>query len=143
MTGAPRNVGDGGYLFDRQGDLRAWMMYPCWVNCSDPLEGKLTIADVHPQNPEYVDLQNVSSETLNLEGALLEVVPNQFAFHHSDHLLPGQTFRMWMQSGDSGADVARSWRLDPKRLVDGGDIVRLRNYRGRVLSCMAWGTKHC
>jgi endonuclease YncB( thermonuclease family) len=27
-------MGDGAYLFDPQGDLRAWMMYPCFVDCS-------------------------------------------------------------------------------------------------------------
>jgi micrococcal nuclease len=28
-----RGLGDGAYLFDPQGDLRAWMAYPCYVNC--------------------------------------------------------------------------------------------------------------
>ncbi|MEU7908760.1 lamin tail domain-containing protein [Actinoplanes sp. NPDC049118] len=28
--------GDGAYLFDPQGDLRAWMLYPCVLNCGDP-----------------------------------------------------------------------------------------------------------
>ncbi len=28
-----RGLGDGAYLFDPQGDLRAWMTYPCYVNC--------------------------------------------------------------------------------------------------------------
>jgi micrococcal nuclease len=29
-----RGLGDGAYLFDPQGDLRAWMMYPCYVGCA-------------------------------------------------------------------------------------------------------------
>ncbi len=28
-----RGIGDGAYLFDRHGDLRAWRMYPCRVGC--------------------------------------------------------------------------------------------------------------
>ena len=32
-TGSPTYVGDGGYLFDPQGDLRAWQMYPCRYSC--------------------------------------------------------------------------------------------------------------
>ena len=28
-----RGIGDGAYLFDRHGDLRAWRMYPCRVDC--------------------------------------------------------------------------------------------------------------
>jgi endonuclease YncB( thermonuclease family) len=27
-------IGDGGYLFDPRGDLRAWMLYPCVVACA-------------------------------------------------------------------------------------------------------------
>ncbi len=29
-----RAIGDGGYLFDPRGDLRAWMHYPCVVACT-------------------------------------------------------------------------------------------------------------
>jgi endonuclease YncB( thermonuclease family) len=29
-----RGMGDGAYLFDPQGDLRAWAMYPCYLNCA-------------------------------------------------------------------------------------------------------------
>jgi micrococcal nuclease len=27
-------IGDGGYLFDPRGDLRAWMLYPCVIACT-------------------------------------------------------------------------------------------------------------
>jgi endonuclease YncB( thermonuclease family) len=29
-------IGDGGYLFDPRGDLRAWMLYPCVFACPNP-----------------------------------------------------------------------------------------------------------
>jgi micrococcal nuclease len=32
--GDSRGYGDGAYLFDFQGDLRAWMTYPCYVACT-------------------------------------------------------------------------------------------------------------
>ena len=32
-TNYPRYLGDGGYLFDPQGDLRAWQQYPCRYAC--------------------------------------------------------------------------------------------------------------
>jgi hypothetical protein len=31
-----RGIGDGAYLFDPQGDLRAWRMYPCHGACAGP-----------------------------------------------------------------------------------------------------------
>ena len=41
-TGA-NGVGDGAYLFDPQGDLRAWMTYPCRLGCTDPYTGALEL----------------------------------------------------------------------------------------------------
>jgi len=32
-TGSPTYMGDGGSLFDPQGDLRAWQQYPCRYRC--------------------------------------------------------------------------------------------------------------
>ena len=32
-------MGDGAYLFDPQGDLRASMTYPCRIACTDPYQG--------------------------------------------------------------------------------------------------------
>jgi len=32
-TRGRRGMGDGGYLFDPHGDLRAWHIYPCRVGC--------------------------------------------------------------------------------------------------------------
>jgi endonuclease YncB( thermonuclease family) len=32
-TGAPQHMGDGGYLFDPDGDLRAHRTYPCVIGC--------------------------------------------------------------------------------------------------------------
>ena len=34
VPGDVRGYGDGAYLFDFQGDLRAWMAYPCLVACA-------------------------------------------------------------------------------------------------------------
>lgn len=34
VTSSPSYLGDGGYLFDPNGDLRRWRMYPCRWDCS-------------------------------------------------------------------------------------------------------------
>ena len=34
------DIGDGAYLFDPQGDIRASMIYPCKVACSNPAKGR-------------------------------------------------------------------------------------------------------
>ena len=40
----PDHLGDGAYLFDPQGDLRASMTYPCLVACEHPDQGALALA---------------------------------------------------------------------------------------------------
>ena len=39
VSGAPRNMGDGAWLFDPDGDLRAWQMYPCVWACPPTAPG--------------------------------------------------------------------------------------------------------
>lgn len=41
VPGHSRYQGGGGYLFDRDGDIRAWSMYPCRVLCGHPAIGLL------------------------------------------------------------------------------------------------------
>ncbi|MEA2427082.1 MAG: competence protein ComEC, partial [Thermoleophilaceae bacterium] len=59
-------AGDGAYLFDPDGDVRAFMQYPCRWHCADPLAGAVRL-DVHPAGQEYVDVTNVSSGGIDLE----------------------------------------------------------------------------
>ena len=42
VPGQSRYQGGGAYLFDTDGDIRAWSMYPCRVNCTHPAQGALT-----------------------------------------------------------------------------------------------------
>ena len=39
-NGDGRDLGDGAYLFDPKGDLRAYMLYPCVVACDGPQPGR-------------------------------------------------------------------------------------------------------
>jgi hypothetical protein len=64
-SGDKRAMGDGGYLFDPQGDLRAWVQYPCPVGCADPVEGNVSF-QAHMQAPEYIRIRNTSNGLLNL-----------------------------------------------------------------------------
>jgi endonuclease YncB( thermonuclease family) len=142
-NGGPKYTGDGGYLFDPQGDLRAWMTYRCFRHCSDPLDGKLRITAVRARDSEYVDVRNVSGRTISLEGALLFQRPHSYAFRRGDVLRPGRELRLWMASGRRGASVVRSWGLSGPQLRNSGDRVRLVTYRWRGLSCRAWGSARC
>ena len=136
--------GDGAYLFDKpginsttgykDGDLRAWMMYPCFVACRTPADGNIKIVKVQSSGlPEYVQLKNVGSKTIRLEGYLLWQNPNSYPFKHKDKLAPGQTLRLYMQHGTKGADVVRSWGLKGYQLGT-GELVKFMDYRNHTIA---------
>jgi micrococcal nuclease len=147
--GAPINAGDGGYLFDPDGDLRAWMTYSCYVRCADPLDGKIQLrASPKGASAEYVDITNTSSSTVDLFGHQLFQNPDYYDFGTGDVIPAGGTLRLFMQGSNrsqtmNGATDALFWGLPDYQLVDGGDSVVLVNYRNHRITCSAWGTRHC
>ena len=50
------DIGDGAYLFDPRGNVRAWMIYPCKVACSNPAKGSVAMS-VQPKKDEYISLR--------------------------------------------------------------------------------------
>ena len=67
-------IGDGAYLVDPQGDMRAWMTYPCVGNCTDPYQDALKVT-VKPRGREYVTVTNVGSFAVDLQGYRLHSPP--------------------------------------------------------------------
>jgi hypothetical protein len=136
--------GDGAYLFDPQGDLRAWMIYPCRVGCTDPLRGALRL-EAHPdERTEYVTVENTSRATANLGTYTLD-----FPFHHYEFgpgavVQPGETLRV-----DAQGDPSNDTRLHKHAGFEGllmpnrGGTVRVRSYRDVVVACDAWGGVSC
>ncbi len=144
-------LGDGGYLFDPQGDLRASQTYPCIVACMDPLAGAVRLG-VHPTAPELITLTNTSSVPVDLGDHLLKlsslgkrdafIFGYPFAF--GTILAPGQTMRI-LPGGSrtfaSGLDV----QLGRGRygLADRNGRLTLRTATDMVTACAAWGRQHC
>jgi endonuclease YncB( thermonuclease family) len=138
-----RGVGDGGYLFDRQGDLRVWMMYPCRVACRDPLKGKVNVR-ARPQAPEKVFVRNVSSGTVRLEGYVVDNYPYNYSFPKGAVLRRGETLRLIVKgSARNNKRLVRYWGKTKYILNDPGDRVSLRTQRNVRIDCYAWGSRHC
>src|SRR4051794_24575329 len=142
-TYGPRGLGDGAYLFDPQGDLRAWMIYPCRYQCSNPLQDALTIS-AQPRGQEYVDVANVSSFPVDLEGYELTSAPHGYAFGPDSVLQPGETMRV-----DVLGSAADDTRLE--KHMDAGDpilrdtrgAVQIRTFDDIVVTCASWGGAGC
>ena len=136
-------MGDGAYLFDPQGDLRAWSTYPCRVACADPNAGALTLS-VDPRGRESVSVTNAGHAPVDLDGYRLLSAPHVYAFPPASVVRPGERLRVDVL-GDPDEDdrLSKSWGKASSIFGDGGDVVHLQNLRGVELDCAAYGNRSC
>jgi len=137
------DVGDGAYLFDPQGDLRAWMIYPCKIACTNPAQGQIAL-DVQPRKDEWISITNTGGSMLDLEPYVLKTPPYSYAFPGGTVLGPGQTIRVHTE-GDPAEDGAtdRYWGMTGQILNNGGDVATLSTYNDIQIACTAYGSKSC
>ena len=143
-----RHLGDGGYLFDPQGDLRASMIYPCVEPCADPLRGALRLS-VHPSAPEYVTVANAGGAPADLRPYVLKFHVRgsagrfvwSYHFHGDATIGPGEEMRIWVDRG-AGADarLSKGMGRGAYQLTDAGNAISLRSYTDAVVACYAWGS---
>jgi len=131
----PDHLGDGAYLFDPQGDLRASMTYPCLVSCEHPDQGAFALTADPRGRGESVLVRNVSGRAVGLADKLL-VVNDGFAFPLGDRaaLAPGEERELRL-----GADLGVGRPI----MRDGGGVARIATYRDVTLACDAWGSGRC
>jgi hypothetical protein len=145
------HLGDGGYLFDPQGDLRASFTYPCISLCADPLLGRVRVA-VHPTSPEFVAVTNTGDAPADLEGYTLKVhLPGRRDAFILGHVFgpgaavgPGESMQVFTEGSpdDDERLVTHMGRPGPV-LADRGNAVSLRSLTDVVIDCAAWGTGSC
>ena len=144
-------IGDGAYLFDPDGDLRAWEFYPCLVACSDPLAGKVALS-VQPRGRESMRIANTSGGAVDLGGHVLKLhnagKPDQFVFGYpfaaGTVLQAGETMVI-DPSGDPSDDtrLERGLGRGSYVLADGRGVISLRTTDDLVTACSAWGAASC
>jgi micrococcal nuclease len=145
------SMGDGGYLFDPGGDLRAWSIYPCVVACRDPLAGRVSVT-AHPSKPESIAIENTSGDPVDLGGHVVKLhlhgEPDAFVFGYPFEagtvLQPGQAMRV-LPGGSPGDDGALVRHLGRGEFVmpDGRGAVSLRTTTDLLTGCDAWGGGRC
>ena len=141
-------MGDGAYLFDPQGDLRASMIYPCLAPCADPLRGAVHLG-VHPSTPEEVTVTNDGAAPADLRPYVLKLHlrghANRFVwsyhFHGDATLGSGETMRVWVGRGPGGdTRLSKGMGRGSFELTDAGNAISLRSYTDAVVDCYAWGS---
>ena len=138
-----RGIGDGGYLFDPDGDLRSWQVYPCTVGCVEPLKGKVNMS-ANRETPESITLQNTSSGPIDLTEYEVESSPYFYEFAPGTSLPPGESMVIVI-AGNSADDTefVKNWGFKKFLLADKKDVVTLRNPLGAPVTCAAWGGMRC
>jgi endonuclease YncB( thermonuclease family) len=143
VTDDERALGDGAYLFDPEGDLRAAMLYPCRHICNDANLGAIEIS-AKPRGREHVTLRNVSAAPVDLATYQLAARPYMYAFPRDSVLAPGEEMRIDVR-GDPALDTRldKSWGETGPILDNGGDVIRLRSYIDIEIACYAYGDSAC
>ena len=150
VSAAPQNNGEGGYLFDPKGNLRASQMYPCLAGCpAHPLKGKLAISKIMA-NPdgadtakrEYVNVKNISKVKVGLGGQVLSVGSVRYRYKGGTVLAPGEVVKLSM---GKGTPTRRYQFVGRTRLsmANGGGVVRVLSSTGEKLVCRSYGTGRC
>jgi endonuclease YncB( thermonuclease family) len=139
-----KGYGDGAYLSDPDGDIRAFMQYPCRWHCSDPLKGEVRLTAAYKPKNEYVTLDNTSGHTIDLEGYGLWTPGHTYAFQPPSTLAPGQSMRVNLQgSPEADTPLDKNWGLTTQVLGNTSDVVKLRTFDYIDVACQAWGTSTC
>lgn len=135
VTGQQRGLGDGGYLFDPDGDLRAMFMYPCVIGCVDPAAGRVRLV-AHQRRPERITVVNTSSEAVDLSGHVLK-----YRYRGRAHQY---VFQKAFAPGTVLAPGGRAhWAPKGDRFRDSGGVVELRTLDNLLTGCVDWGSKRC
>lgn len=133
-AGKRGGVGDGAYLVDPRGNIRAWMIYPCMVACADPLRGRVRLAVDFDGRPESLTVRNVSGDVVDLFGYVVRSYPRSYHFPAGSLLGPGQQLRVV---------VGREWAVRGPIFKNKGGSARLESYDLRVIDCVAWRAGRC
>jgi endonuclease YncB( thermonuclease family) len=139
-----RAMGDGAYLFDTLGNVRASMVYPCRGICFDQAEGSVAVTADARGRRESITLENLTAGPLDLDGYVLKSPPYSYALENGAVLPPGGSLRI--ETGGDPADdtpLERHWGFGRSILRNAGDVARLATYTDITLACAAWGDKSC
>lgn len=136
-------AGDGAYLLDPDGDVRAHTVYPCLLACDDPNAGALEVRANPSRGPEYVLIRNVSATAVDLHRYQLRI-KGAYPFGPDSVLAPGETMQVFV-AGDPADDtrLVRHAGYRGAYMKDSGGAARVSTYDEIDIACDAWGTGSC
>jgi len=146
-----RGGGDGAYLLDPDEDLRFWFMYPCHVQCQDPLTNQVAIRKVRADAPrgdgknpngEFIKLRSRATHRIGLEGYVVRSEPYSYAFPRGTFLKPGDTLTLKVGKGERSR-LRHFWGKRRGILNNSGDAVSLESFAAVRIDCKSWRRGSC
>ncbi len=155
------NFGDGAFLHDYlddsaipdddiypKGNIKAFSLFPCSQNCTDPLQGKITIDAVYDAegddsenlNGEVIRIKNISNTSINLKDYLIHSLPVGSDIYHvvEDTILQqGETFKLFIGSGQDST-LTKYWNKTLPVLDNTNDKVWVHTFDSRLIAEFAW-----
>lgn len=136
-------AGDGAYLLDPDGDVRAHTVYPCLLACADPEQGSLQVRANAIRGPEYVTVRNISDHAVDLYHYELRV-KGAYAFGGNSVLAPGETMQVFIKGNPSeDTRLVRHVGYPGAYMNDAGGTARVSTFDEIDLACDAWGSGDC
>ena len=147
---AANKHGSGAYLFDRDGDLRAWSIYPCLYACTSPLAGKVRInaqpdapgVDADNLNGEYVTLWPAGKYSIDLSYQTVSNNGYTFEIPRGTVVKPGEVYVLRIGKG-TNSRLQNFWGNAKPVLSNTGGFAELRTAENVRIACKAWGTGRC
>jgi endonuclease YncB( thermonuclease family) len=150
-------MGDGAYLLDPQGNVRAHFTYPCLSRCGDPRSGVIVFRNIrfdppgheipHP-NRERLRIVNTSSEPVGLMGTELRIGGYTYEFDNGDVIAAKGSITVYMGKRpkskakglvQNGMPKSYTWfGMSHAILNNSGDVVRIKTLRGTTIACKGW-----
>jgi micrococcal nuclease len=154
------NYSDGIYLFDNlydrpssdgyypRGNLKSSIQYPCFSNCSDPLQGKISLKvnydapgyDSENPNGEWVKIKNTSSADINLKHYFVHSYPkgsNSYVFKKDTILHPNEVLTLHIGKG-SDSRLVKYWGNDTAILNNKKDRIWISTYTRILIDEYSW-----
>lgn len=136
-------AGDGAYLLDPDGDVRAHAIYPCLLDCTDPEQGSVEVRANPIRGPEHVTIRNVSDHPVDLHRYQLRV-KGAYAFGPDSVLAPGETMQVFIKGRPADDTRLRKHIGYPGAYMrDAGGTARVSTFDEIDLACESWGDGRC
>jgi len=137
-------MGDGAYLLDTLGNVRAAMIYPCRDVCSDPLEDALAMTVDPTGERESISVTNLTAGPVDLDPYVLKAEHYSYHFRPGSVLQPSESMRIEVRGApEDDTALERHWGLSRTILRDSGGVIELSTYADLIIGCAAWGPRTC